>query len=105
MHTLIGLAWVVIGICLLLGERWALMVGIYRRHPSASTRWRKARARAEKLAPTLLAVPGCGPLTSAKIIGNTAGVNLFESRDAYARHNGTAPRPVRSGAVGHLHVE
>ena len=53
-------------------------------------------ALAEKLAPTLLALPGCGPLTAAKIIGETAGVDRFKSRDAYARYNGTAPLPVWS---------
>ena len=49
-----------------------------------------------KLAPTLLAIPGCGALTAAKIIGETAGVDRFKSSDAYARHNGTAPLPVWS---------
>jgi transposase len=44
-------------------------------------------------APGLLALPGCGPLTAAKIIGETAGVDRFKSRDAYARYNGTAPLP------------
>jgi transposase len=53
-------------------------------------------ARTEQLAPTLLALPGCGPLTAAKIIGETAGVDRFKSRDAYARYNGTAPLPVWS---------
>jgi len=49
-----------------------------------------------KLAPALLAIPGCGPLTAAKIVGETAGIARFKSRDAYARHNGTAPLPVWS---------
>jgi transposase len=48
------------------------------------------------MAPTLLAVPGCGALTAAKILGETAGVDRFKSKDAYARHNGTAPTPVWS---------
>ena len=47
-------------------------------------------------APTLLTIPGCGALTAAKIIGETAGVDRFKSRDAYARYNGTAPLPVWS---------
>jgi len=51
---------------------------------------------AEQLAPTLLALPGCGPLTAAKIVGETAGVDRFKSRDACARYNGTAPLPVWS---------
>jgi transposase len=50
----------------------------------------------EATAPSLLAVPGCGVLTAAKIIGETAGVDRFRSKDTYARHNGTAPLPVWS---------
>jgi transposase len=50
----------------------------------------------EKLAPTLLALVGIGALTAAKILGETAGVDRFTSKDAYARHNGTAPLPVWS---------
>jgi transposase len=50
----------------------------------------------EKLAPTLLAICGCGPLTAAKIVGETAGIERFKSPNAYARHNGTAPLPVWS---------
>ena len=49
------------------------------------------------LAPALLALPGCGALTAAKLVGETAGVDRFRSKDAYARHNGTAPIPVWSG--------
>lgn len=48
------------------------------------------------MAPTLLTVPGCGALTAAKILGETAGVDRFKSKDAFARHNGTAPMPVWS---------
>ena len=50
----------------------------------------------EELAPSLLAICGCGPLTAAKIVGETAGVDRFRSKDAFARHNGTAPLPVWS---------
>jgi transposase len=49
------------------------------------------------LAPTLLAMPGCGVLSAAKIVGETADVTRFKSKDAFARHNGTAPLPVWSG--------
>lgn len=48
------------------------------------------------LAPTLLAVVGVGALTAAKIVAETADVRRFKSKDAYARHNGTAPLPVWS---------
>lgn len=53
-------------------------------------------ALVKAMAPTLIAVPGCGALTAAKILGETAGIDRFRSKDAYARHNGTAPLPVWS---------
>lgn len=37
------------------------------------------------VAPALLAIVGCGSLTAAKILGETAGVTRFRSKDAYAR--------------------
>jgi transposase len=49
-----------------------------------------------QLAPSLLAVPGAAGLTAAKIVSQTAGAARFKSKDAYARHNGTAPLPVWS---------
>jgi transposase len=52
-------------------------------------------------APALIAIPGCGTLTAAKILGETAGVGRFRSKDAYARHNGTAPLPVWSSNKAH----
>jgi transposase len=55
------------------------------------------RPLVRQLAPTLLAVPGCGVLGAAMILGETAGVGRFRSKDAYARFTGTAPIPVWSG--------
>jgi transposase len=49
------------------------------------------------LASILLELPGCGPLTAAKIVGEAAGISRFRSKEAFARHNGTAPVPVWSG--------
>lgn len=49
------------------------------------------------LAPTLLALCGVGALTAAKIVGEVADVRRFRSKDAFARHNGTAPQPAWSG--------
>jgi transposase len=57
---------------------------------------REITSLVEQLAPSLIAICGCGPLTAAKILGETAGVERFKSNDAYARHNGTAPLPVWS---------
>ncbi|MGP4092733.1 IS110 family transposase [Streptomyces sp. KR55] len=51
----------------------------------------------EVLGASLLKIPGCGTLTAAKILGETADVTRFKSKDAFARHNGTAPLPVWSG--------
>ena len=53
-------------------------------------------AHTRDLAPALMAIRGCGALTAAKIVGETADVRRFRSRHAYARHNGTAPLPVWS---------
>lgn len=50
------------------------------------------------IAPTLLDLPGCGPLSAAKIVGEVAGAGRFKSRDAFARWNGTAPIPVWTGS-------
>jgi transposase len=53
--------------------------------------------RVRHAAPALLALPGCGELTAAKLVGETAGVNRFKSEPAFARHSGVAPIPVWSG--------
>lgn len=57
--------------------------------------------RIAPLAPSLLALPGCGTLSAAKIVGETADVRRFKDRNAFARHNGTAPIPVWSGNSSH----
>jgi len=53
--------------------------------------------RARQVAPELLALPGCGELTAAKLVGEAAGVRRFKSEAAFARHSGVAPIPVWSG--------
>ena len=50
-----------------------------------------------KAAPTLLAMPGVGALTAAKLVGEAAGISRFKSEAAFARHAGIAPIPVWSG--------
>ena len=50
-----------------------------------------------RLAPSLLSLPGCGVLSAAKIVGESAGASRFRSKAAFARWNGTAPIPVWSG--------
>jgi len=58
---------------------------------------RRIDAMVRGLAPSLIALPGVGALTAAKIVAETADVRRFRSKDCFARHNGTAPLPVWSG--------
>jgi transposase len=53
-------------------------------------------------APLLLALPGCGPLSAARIVAETGDVRRFRSSAAFAMHTGTAPIPASSGAT-HRH--
>jgi transposase len=62
---------------------------------------RELASRTAVLAPTLLTLPGCGAITAAKIVAETAHARRFRSADAYARHNGTAPLPASSGNQRH----
>ena len=52
--------------------------------------------RVTHLAPSLLAMPGCGALTAGKLIGEAADITRFTNRDAYAMWAGAAPIPVWS---------
>jgi transposase len=67
---------------------------------------RELRDPVRVLAPSLLAVPGCGVLSAAVILGETAGARRLRSKDAYARFTGTprsqsgrATPPARSGST------
>jgi transposase len=55
-----------------------------------------------QLCPQLLATCGVGPVTAARILGETGDVRRFRSTAAYARHNGTAPIPA-SSALSNVH--
>jgi transposase len=48
-------------------------------------------------APQLLELPGCGTLTAAKLIGETANPDRFRSEACFAMHAGVAPVPASSG--------
>ena len=52
--------------------------------------------RVSTLVPSLLAIPGCGVLTAAKLVGEAADITRFRSKDAYAMWAGAAPIPVWS---------
>lgn len=49
-------------------------------------------------APALLEIPGCGALTAAKLLAETAQVGRFPTEGHFARYAGTAPVPASSGA-------
>jgi transposase len=53
-------------------------------------------------APRLLELPGCGVLTAAKIVGETANPARFRSEACFAMHAGVAPIPASSGRT-HRH--
>ena len=48
-------------------------------------------------APALLQLPGCGTLTAAKLVGETAGADRFGDDARLAMHAGAAPLPASSG--------
>ncbi len=52
---------------------------------------KEIRQLVEQWAPALLALPGFGSLTAAKIIRATVRVDRFKSGDAHACYNGTTP--------------
>ena len=58
---------------------------------------REITALVTEQAPQLLALPGCGPLTAAKLVGETANPARFRSESCFAMHAGAAPIPASSG--------
>ena len=58
---------------------------------------RELAARVAVAAPALLALPGCGVLTAAKLVGEIAGASRFPSDAQLAMHAGAAPLPASSG--------
>jgi transposase len=58
---------------------------------------REITQRILAMTPCLLALIGVGPLIAAKIVAEVADIRRFKHKDAFARHNGTAPLPAWSG--------
>jgi transposase len=59
---------------------------------------RELQARIEKTAPALLALPGCGALSAAKLLGEIGPIERFQTDAQLARHAGVAPLEASSGA-------
>jgi transposase len=58
---------------------------------------RELRARTTTIAPALLQLPGCGPLSAAKLLGEIGPIDRFRSDAQLARHAGVAPLDASSG--------
>lgn len=58
---------------------------------------REIARRVKAKRPELLEIPGCGELTAAKLIAETAGAERFASEAKLARMAGVAPIPASSG--------
>ena len=78
----------------------ARITGYYRlTHRSDQRKAKRIGERVRQIALlTLLALPGCGELTAAKLVGEAAGVIRFV-RGGLACHAGVAPIPVRGRAT------
>jgi transposase len=74
-----------------------LVVTIRDRTRRAASLEREIAALVRAQAPELLALPGCGALTAAKLVAETAGVERFSTDAKLARLAGVAPIPASSG--------
>jgi transposase len=75
-----------------------LVIEIGRRSRRAAALEAEISALVEGQAPALLELKGCGALTAAKLIAETAGAARFASDAKFARLAGVAPIPASSGA-------
>jgi transposase len=58
---------------------------------------RQLQAAAAQTAPALLALPGCGAVSAAKLLGEIGPIERFDSDAQLARHAGVAPLEASSG--------
>ena len=58
---------------------------------------RELQTRTQALAPSLLELPGCGPLSAAKLLCEIGPIDRFPSDAQLARHAGVAPLEASSG--------
>jgi transposase len=58
---------------------------------------RELNTRIESFAPALLALPGCGALSAAKLLGEIGPIERFDTDAQLARHAGVAPLEASSG--------
>lgn len=82
-----------------------LVRAIRERTKRASGLEREIGAMVRAQAPQLLELPGCGALTAAKLIAETAGAARFASDAKLARLAGIAPIPASSGNRTRLRLD
>ena len=58
---------------------------------------RELQQRTSETAPRLLALPGCGALSAAKLLGEIGPIDRFQTDAQLARHAGVAPLEASSG--------
>ena len=58
---------------------------------------RELQQRTSETAPALLALPGCGALSAAKLLGEIGPIERFQTDAQLARHAGVAPLEASSG--------
>jgi transposase len=58
---------------------------------------REITALVDRHFPELIAIPGCGALTAAKLVGEIAGIGRFSSDSKLAMHAGVGPLEASSG--------
>jgi transposase len=58
---------------------------------------RELQAAAAQTAPALLALPGCGAVSAAKLLGEIGPIERFDTDAQLARHAGVAPLEASSG--------
>jgi transposase len=74
-----------------------LVTEIRRRSRRVKELGREIAALVEARAPELLGMEGCGPLTAARLVAETAGAGRLASDSKFARLAGVAPIPASSG--------
>jgi transposase len=82
-----------------------LVRAIRERTKQAAGLEREIAAMVRDQAPKLLELPGCGPLTAAKLLAETAGAERFGSDAKLARLAGVAPIPASSGSRTRLRLD
>ena len=82
-----------------------LLVGIRRRTRRAAELEREIGELVKAKAPELLNLKGCGILTAAKLLAETAGAKRLASDAKFARLAGVAPIPASSGQRTRLRLD